>query len=344
MSSNFDFEFVCQAAVLKDAIDITNGENLLFLPNNEYLVISNTFEDNTTTYSVLSKEVFSEYSLSREITDDDYAKEEIEEDLPLYAIEKGSLSTLLSKISGNVKLSFEKTRKRGVAQFIIIKDQSDLEEKHEGKLKMLDRDYITNVEGGLEVGIDRSNARFIEFMADDEIALSKVITEYPFAILELDGAKKFSPIILGKGNNQSEISIRSRSKLKIEMLIKTVSAVDHEYSDLYNWKPMTDQLAEGKQLSDNKKHSSTRFKIISNSELIQSCLKKHKVYPKHFAIVDVGEDEYSEFVMFFISRKDFSSGYLYTISTLEPEDELTDLYDDDEEEAPEVVAVEEKKN
>ena len=64
MTSGNLLKFTCEASILRDAIEATSNKYVVFAPNQNFLVLTNsTAQDDVTSFNILTKEVFKSFQL-----------------------------------------------------------------------------------------------------------------------------------------------------------------------------------------------------------------------------------------------------------------------------------------
>lgn len=303
-------EFECNAMVLADVLNL-GSEEVVFLPHNDHLLISN-FAGTYTTFKLMTKECFSSYKLNLDVKEewlDDFNVEHLK---PI-VVSRGGIVDLLKKIQGTVKITIEEPAD-GEERYISIQDTMKGDTNYSGNFKMKERELIE----------ERLLARFVQFFDDDNMMIPKSLIDdaEEFHLLKTKEGVKFSPMIISGDYKQFMTSIANLDKKNKDVFDIKVFNSSSESNYEVHYKYIFIESTNEEKLIKSKNHEKTLYKFPANPKNMELVLKFQSAHPEYFVIIE-DDDEDVPFTIFFCSVKDMGEdGKVYTSSMLFLESEI----------------------
>ena len=301
-------EFECNATVLKDALNVGSDE-VIFLPHNEHLMITNTGSV-FSCFKLMDKDCFFKYNVTKKIQEKWFEEQNIEKLKPI-VFNKAGLIILLERIKARVIIRIEEP-KDGEKRYIHIQDLKEGEESFSGKVKILEK----------EIHANRILARYVEYFDNENLMIPRVSLQGDVHIFKIKKGLHFNPIVAGKEITQFLTTIKSLNSDEAEVKVFNSSLVD-EFQATYTYNLISSSNMAA--FNNSKSHDDTIFNFPANPNTMAMVLRHQSGDPKYLTVVEL-DDEMSPFFVFFSSIKDMGGvGKIYTSSLLFLEaDEIED--------------------
>lgn len=295
--------FECNASVLANALNV-GTENVLLMPHNNYLMITNIGETIYTCFNVMTEECFTKYDMSLEIKDE-WLKKQLVTDLKPVIIPREDIMKLLNKISGNVEITIEDPQ-NGEIRYVIVKDLIDGNESSHGRFKI--KEQIIDKE--------RLLSRYIEFFDNEGMMIPKtaIMIGENCHILKIKDKLKFNPLIMKEADyKQFILSVKSITNDEFEIKVYNRSLeAEYDFKFKYDFIQSSDEA----RLQKYDSHEKTIYNFPVNPSTMELVLKYQAGEPVYLTIIEV-DDPVAPFFIFFSSLKDMGDlGKVYTSSLL----------------------------